>query len=138
MRKLLSQYRASILAAVTAASFSVVRIALAACPDPNDLEILEPPPGGGPTCISAASIGNLGAFIAYVNNGLWFWAFGMGIAIAVLNGVIGGLTIVLSNGDSSKIEAGKTRFMWSTIGLIVLLLSGVILQFINPRGFRNV
>ncbi len=137
MRKLLSQYRASILGAMTAASFSVVRIALAACPDPNDLEILEPLPGG-PTCIPASSIGNLGAVLAYVNNGVWFWAFSMGVAIAVLNGVIGGLTIVLSNGDSGKIEAGKTRFMWSAIGLIILLLSGVILAFINPRGFRNV
>lgn len=140
MRKLFTHYRASIFGIVTAASFFVVRVAFAACPNPNDLEILEPVPGSSlalSNCISADDIEDLGAFIKYVNGGIWNWAFGMGVAIAVLNGVIGGLTIVLSNGESSKIEAGKTRFMWSTIGLIVLLLSGVILQFINPKGFRN-
>lgn len=103
----------------------------------NDLCILEPIPGSGLISIAASDIGNLGAFLRYVNGGVWQWAFGMGIGIAVLNGTFGGLTIVLSNGDSSKIEAGKTRFLWSAIGLIILFLSGVILNFINPVGFTN-
>ena len=49
----------------------------------------------------------------------------------------GGLQIVISNGDSGAIDAGKKRFMHSTIGLILLLLAGVILEFINPIGFVN-
>ncbi len=61
----------------------------------------------------------------------------MGVAIAVLNGVIGGFQIVMSNGDSGKVDAGKTRFISSAIGLVVLLLSGVILNFINPSGFTT-
>ncbi len=80
----------------------------------------------------------MGAFRQYVNSGVWQWAFGMGIAIAVLNGTIGGLEIVLSNGDSGKVEAGKSRFFWSAMGLVLLLLSGVILEFINPLGFMNI
>lgn len=82
-------------------------------------------PGGAPLQI----------FFDYINTGLWQWAFMMGVAIAVLNGTIGGLQIVMSNGDSGKVDAGKTRFISSTIGLVMLLLSGVILEFINPIGF---
>ncbi len=140
----------ALLSIILASSLFVTNAVFAACDNPslpqqcginciarNDLCILEPIPGSGLTSIAAGDIGNLGAFIRYINGGVWQWAFGMGIGIAVLNGTFGGLTIVLSNGDSSKIEAGKTRFLWSAIGLIILFLSGVILQFINPVGFTN-
>lgn len=109
------------------------------CISERDLCILEPIPGSGiaGSCISASETANLGAFLKYVNSGVWTWAFSIGIALAVLNGTIGSLQIVLSGGDSGKVEAGKTRFIWSAVGLILLLLSGVILQFLNPKGFVN-
>lgn len=100
----------------------------------NELCLLEPLPGG-PKCIPAGSTSNMGAFFIYVNNGLWGWAFGIGIGIAVLNCTFAGLQIVFSNGESGVIDKGKTRFMWSTAGLLMLLLAGTILQFINPAGF---
>lgn len=89
--------------------------------------------------ISVDSTGTFfGTFFEYVNNGVWQFAFGVGIGLAVFNGAVGGLQIVLSNGDSGKVEAGKSKFLWSIVGLIILLLSGVILEFINPFGFRNI
>jgi hypothetical protein len=106
------------------------------CIPERDLCILEPLPGGVDV-IPASSTAGLGAFLLYVNSGVWQWAFAIGVALAVLNGTVGGFMIVLSNGDSGKIEAGKSRFFWSGMGLILLLLSGVILEFLNPIGFRN-
>ncbi len=104
------------------------------CISETDLCILEPLPGGPPT-IPADQTAGMGAFFLYVNNGLWPWAFGVGVGIAVLNCVVGGLQIVLSNGDTGKVDAGKTRFMWATLGLLMLFLAGTILSFINPQGF---
>lgn len=103
------------------------------CIDARQLCILEPVPGG-PQVVNPGGA-PLAVFFNYVNSGLWQWAFMMGVAIAVLNGTIGGLQIVMSNGDSGKVDAGKTRFISSTLGLVMLLLAGVILEFINPIGF---
>jgi hypothetical protein len=100
----------------------------------TDLCILEPVPGGT-THISAGDVANLGAFLIYVNGGVWQWALMIGVAIAVLNGTIAGFMIVTSNGDSARIGEAKTKFMWSAIGLLILLLAGIILNFINPIGF---
>jgi len=107
-----------------------------ACIDEKALCLLEPVPGG-PSFIPPSGIG-LAAFYYYVNNGVWQWAFRMGVAIAVLNGTVGGFQIVLSNGDQGKMDAGKTRFISSAIGLAVLLLSATILQFLNPVGFQAI
>lgn len=108
------------------------------CISEQSICILEPLPGSSVTEITVAETGDLGAFFRYLNGGVWQWAFGVGIGAAVFGGVFAGLQIVLSNGDSGKIEAGKTRFLWATVGLLILLLAGVLLHFINPVGFQNV
>jgi len=96
--------------------------------------ILEPVPGGPSEIPSGLGFAT---FFFYINNGVWQWAFRIGVAIAVLNGVIGGFQIVMSNGDSGKVDAGKTRFISSAAGLVMLFLSGVILNFINPAAFST-
>ena len=111
----------------------------AKCIPEEDLCILEPIPGmGSVTSIAAGDLTGGGAFFRYLNGAVFEWIYGIGIAMSVLNGTFGGLLIVLSNGDSGKIDAGKTRMIWSTIGLMLLLLAGVLLQFINPLGFQNI
>lgn len=105
------------------------------CIPETSICILEPLPGGVDEIPSSPV--PLNAFLVYVNRGLWTWAFGLGVAIAVQTGVIGGFQIVLSNGDSGKVDAGKKKFIGSAIGLIILLLSGVILNFLNPWAFST-
>jgi hypothetical protein len=126
-----SAWKATLWTFVGALGLIVPIIALAG---PNDLILLEPVPGG-PSTIPASSTSQLGAFFIYFNQGIWPWAFGVGVGIAVLNCTIGGLQMVLSNGDTGKVDAGKTRFMWATLGLLMLFLAGTILSFINPQGF---
>ena len=103
----------------------------------SSLCLLEPLPGMGSRELVPNPADPLGMFTAYVGGGVWQWAFGMGVAFAILNGVFAGFRIVMSNGDSGEIGAAKTQFLWSAIGLIILLLAGVILQFLNPMGFVN-
>lgn len=107
------------------------------CISDRDLCLLEPLPGGV-SYIPATTTADMGAFFSYINGnsngtGIWVWAFGVAIGITVLNGTVAGFQIMLGNR-----EAGKERFMWSTIGLLILLLSGTILAFINPQGFSSV
>lgn len=97
--------------------------------------ILEPWPGMPRYFDPSAAAGPLAPFFNYVNNGVWQWAFRVGVSVAILNGVYGGFLITKSNGESGKIDEGKQRFLWSGLGLVMLLLSGVILTFLNPIGF---
>ena len=105
------------------------------CISTKNLCILEPLPGG-PSYLNPTTA-PFQNFKDYVNNGLWQFMFTMGVAIAVLNGVIGGLQIVFSNGDSGAIDKGKHRLMWSALGLILLIMAGVVMEFINPVAFKN-
>ena len=103
----------------------------------NDLCLLECTPAG--LCVIPASLtSGMGAFFLYTNFGFWQWAFGIGIAIAVLNATIGGLQMTLSNGEQAAFQAGRDRILWSILRLLLLLLSGTILSFINPAGFAVV
>jgi hypothetical protein len=97
--------------------------------------ILEPWPGMPQYFDPSAASGPLSPFLTYVNSGVWQFAFRVGVAVAILNGVYGGFLMVKSNGESGQIDEGKQRFLWSGIGLVILLLSGAILAFINPVGF---
>ncbi len=108
-----------------------------ACIPRNSLCILEPLPGGPKEITPAQAKGFLGGFLYYVNTGVWPLIFQFSVGIAVLNGVIGGFQIVLSNGESGKIDEGKNRLTWSAIGLAMILLSGTILTFLNPVGFSS-
>ena len=107
------------------------------CIPEDHLCILEPWPGMPISMPPAAASTPLGPFFYYINSGVWQWAFRMAVAVAILNGVYGGFTIARSNGDSGKVDEGKQRFLWSALGLLILLLAGVILTFINPLGFSE-
>jgi hypothetical protein len=105
------------------------------CIPSTSICILEPLPGG----VDEIPSGGIGfsAFFMYLNNGMWQLIYKIGVAATVFSGVLGGFQIIVSNGDSGKIDAGKSRFIHSIIALIVLLLAGVILEFLNPSGFTN-
>lgn len=80
--------------------------------------------------------GGFGPFFYYWN--LFYpYVIGLGGAIAVLMGLIGGLEIMTAGGDQGKRSAGMNRFMMSVGGLILLLLSSLILNLLNPTFFRQ-
>ncbi len=104
------------------------------CISMNDICLLEPLPGGAKT-ITSSETGDLGALLKYFNGGLWEWALRIGVAIAVLQGAVAGLQMVSQGPD--KVAEAKQRFTWAVIGLLMLLMAGAILQFINPVAFSQ-
>lgn len=107
------------------------------CISNKDLCLLEPLLGdNGPKSIPASETMKLGALKYYVNQvGVWKILFSLSAAIAVLQGIVAGFQIAY--GGQSSLDQAKSRFMWAVIGLLMLMLSGVILNFINPIGFSS-
>lgn len=62
----------------------------------------------------------------------WPWIIGCAAGIAVLQALIGGVQIMMSGSDSGARSAGKERLMWALAGLLLIGLSGMILQILNP------
>ncbi len=65
----------------------------------------------------------------------WPWIVGVAAGIAVLQALIGGIQIMLSGSDSGARGAGKERLMWALAGLLLIGLSGLILQILNPTYY---
>lgn len=100
----------------------------------NEDTILLEPISGSPT-ISASS--DIGPFFDYFDT-VWPWLLGMAYGIAVLQALVGGIQIMLSGGDSGKREEGKNRLLWSLAGLLMISLSGLILQTLNSTFYRQI
>ncbi len=98
----------------------------------NGLSLLE---CVGSVCQIPTNTGPLGAFGIYFNL-LYPWVVGMGAAVAVLMGVIGGIQIMLAGADQGKRSAGINRFMISIGGLLLILFSATILHALNPVFFK--
>lgn len=110
-------------------------IANAQAPAPGKpIKLLEPLPGGIPEI--AMRVGDpFGVFNAYVNP---MFAFGIGVAagLAVFMVIIGGLEIMLSNGDEGKMGEGRQRILAAIGGLLLLVFSATILHLLNPNFFQ--
>lgn len=105
-------------------------------PPPGSPDVLDPPQSDDPLYLFKLYTGIGSGDTIGTTTSLWGWAVGMGIGFAILNAIIGGFQIMASNGDQGKMAAGKDRFMWAVFGLILLMFAGVILEFINPVGFK--
>lgn len=62
-------------------------------------------------------------------------AIGLAIILAVIMVIVGGYQLVLSTGNPTFIEKGKKRIQNALIGLGLAVVSGVFLNFLNPRIF---
>ena len=92
-------------------------------------------PIGNATFIPTQGTSGFGPFFYYFNL-LYPWLVGMGGATAVLMGLVGGIQIMMAGGDEGKRSAGIHRFLMSLGGLILLLLSTLILNVLNPTFFK--
>jgi hypothetical protein len=72
-----------------------------------------------------------GAFKQYFGI-TWPWIIGSAAGIAVLWALVAGIEIMLSGGDSGKREKGKDHLLSALAGLLLIGLSGMILQILNP------
>ncbi len=102
---------------------------------PNPLKLLEPLPDG--TTELCPSTDPFGVINAYLKPVLPFM-IGIAAGIAILMVIIGGLQIILSNGDQGKIGEGKQRITGAILGLLLLVFSGTILYFLNSYFFQLV
>lgn len=100
---------------------------------PPGIRLLEPI--GGVGVIPTEGLGGLGVFGFYFNL-IYPWIVGMGAAIAVLMGLIGGIQIMTAGGDPGKRSAGMNRLFLSLGGLVLLLFSSTILNILNPTFFK--
>jgi hypothetical protein len=76
------------------------------------------------------------AFINYFNLS-WPWVIGTAAGIAVLQALVGGVQIMMSGSDSGARGEGKNRLMWALAGLLMIGLSGMFLEILNPLYFRQ-
>jgi hypothetical protein len=97
------------------------------------IKLLEPI--GGVTEIPTAGQSGFGVFYAYFNL-LYPWAVGLMSAIAVLMGLWGGIQIMVSGSNESGRQEGVNRLMMSIGGLLLLLFSSTILNWLNPTFFQ--
>jgi hypothetical protein len=78
----------------------------------------------------------IGVFFTYFND-IWPYIIGIAAGIAVLQALVGGVQIMLSANGGMK-EEGKSRIQWALAGLLLIGLSGAILEMINPIFFKQV
>lgn len=100
------------------------------CP-PNTIKLLEPIDGN--YCMTP-SAGPLGGFYKYFNS-LYGFVVGTAAGIAILWGIAGGASMILNAGDQGKYEEGKQWLINAMIGLLIVIFSAVILNFLNPNAF---
>jgi hypothetical protein len=116
----------------TAAAIWSMSFGVAAQGNPG-IRLLEPI--GSEQYIPTEGNEGLGAFGYYMSL-IYPYVVGMGAAVAVLMGLVGGIQIMLAGADSSKRSAGTQRLLISLGGLLMLLLSSTIMRALNPSFFK--
>ncbi len=100
---------------------SAATIQEAACSGAQDLQF-----GGSTACDSGTTEESLNDIIAKIINIL---SVIVGI-IAVIMIVYGGLRYVTSGGDSTKVGSAKNTILYALIGLVIVAIAQVIVQFV--------
>ena len=92
-------------------------------PDNSSLTFLQP----------FSSQQTLGA-MSYVS-AVWKWLIGIGVGLALLRIVIGGIEIMNSGGNPGLRTTAKDHILWAIVGLLMLIFAGTILSTIDPSAF---
>jgi uncharacterized BrkB/YihY/UPF0761 family membrane protein len=71
-------------------------------------------------------------FAAYIHDIFFNYAIPISIGGAILMFAIGGLMIIYSGGEASRVQAGKDIITGTVIGLVLMLLAAIILAAIDP------
>lgn len=98
------------------------------------INLLQPLDGSNSTQLPAQP--GIGILFTYFNYA-WPWVLGTAAGVGVLQALYGGVQIMLSAGNDMKDE-GKERIKWALAGLLMVGLSGLILETLNPLFFVQV
>lgn len=68
---------------------------------------------------------------------IYLYAAGIGGIFCVMYLIVGGIGLASSGGDSGGAEKGKAMITQSLMGLALLFLSALLLNFVNPNFFTR-
>lgn len=57
--------------------------------------------------------------------------------VAVIMIIVGALRMILANGDPGNIKSGRLTIMWSLVGVAVIIMSSVIVNFVVNWSWLN-
>ena len=97
------------------------------------IKLLVPLPSGN-DCLPAGST-PFDVIEAYFSE-LFPWIVGTAAGIAIAWCLVAGAAMVLHAGDDSKRGEAKQWFINAVTGLLIIVFSGMILNFLNPLFFK--
>lgn len=103
---------------------------------PKPITLLEPLPGGI-AFIPVSLTSPFGMINIYLNP-MVTWGIGIAAGLAILMIIVGGLQMMLSGGSPEGMGSGKQRIISAIFGLIFLVFSAAILNFLNAYYYRLV
>lgn len=74
-------------------------------------------------------------YIANYFTRVWPWLIGVGVGLALLRVVIGGIAIMNSGGNPGLRSEAKEHIKWAIIGFLMLIMAGAILATVNPSAY---
>lgn len=101
---------------------------------PIELNIALPTESGGTSNTIAVSGGAIGIMREYVGR-VYIFGASLVTVVAVLMIVVGGIEIITKGGIES-IDSGKERITQALLGIVLVILSALILNFVNPSFFQ--
>jgi len=78
--------------------------------------------------------GGMGLLYSYVGL-VYNWLSGIIVAFVVLVTIIGGIRMIVSNGDQGEYESGRKMITKALLGMVIWFLSSLILYLLNPTFF---
>ena len=81
-------------------------------------------PATGEGCIDSAGVSNL------INQAIQ-WFIGVGGTVSAVFIVLGGISLMTSNGDPGKVQKAKQTIIYALIGLAIVGLSQIITAFVT-------
>lgn len=92
-------------------------------------------PGGFPPVVTGQQITvenpvNATSVVALVDS-VAYWAYNIGLVLAVIVNVIIGLQFMMAGGNDEKVTKAKRNFLWAIVGIAILLLSKALIGLIK-------
>jgi len=129
----------AIIAVSALAPAMLIASSASAAPDPNPYNIKgqtcdgangQPVKGGDGSCKSGADENTLPEIVAFIIN-VFSWIVG---AVSVIMIIYGGFRYITSGGDSNGVTAAKNTILYAIIGLIIVALAQVIVNFVLVKA----